>query len=79
MSGWISVYERQPESFHGLILVTNNIEARNRHGNMSHVWLTSMLHHSGREFSAFPVESDHKVIGITHWRPAVVEEWEPTP
>lgn len=84
-------YDRaNPGPTHGYILVTNNISARNRWGRMSHVWLVSMVHThdkpnvlGGRtlaeagEITAFAQPWDMAIRGLTHWRPAIVEEWEP--
>lgn len=83
-------YDRaNPGPTHGYILVTNNISARNRWGKMSHVWLVSMVHtrdknyeFGGRivafagEITAFAQPGDTPLRGLTHWRPAVAEEWE---
>jgi hypothetical protein len=57
---------------------------------MSHIWLVSMVHyHDDRakmnfdntlclamkgEITAFS-EGDMEIRGLTHWRPAVPEEW----
>jgi hypothetical protein len=97
-SGWIAFSDRRPEPqydrtregpSHPDILVTNNLEARNRWGNMSHVWLVSMVHYhddgphifNGRELAvqgevtAFAQPCDQPLRCLTHWRPAVPEEW----
>lgn len=80
---------KEPKPTHGMILVTNNIEARDRWGKMSHVWLVGMVHYhddgphefAGRvraekgEITAFAQPCDMDLRGLTHWRPAVPEEW----
>lgn len=99
-AGWIAFADRMPEPAydpkspepkptHGYILVTNNLEAKDRWGKMSHVWLVSMVHthpggphvFNGRtlaeqgEITAFAHPGDWPLRGLTHWRPAVPEEW----
>lgn len=50
-----------------LVLVTNNIEARDAVGTMSHVWFVRMVHKQGDgTFLAFS-ESDVKIHGLTHY------------
>lgn len=94
---WIAFADRRPEPqydpanpgpTHGAILVTNNIDARNRWEKMPHVWLVEMVHYhdggphvfNGRELAekgeitAF-APGDMTLRGLTHWRPAVPEEW----
>lgn len=51
----------------GPILVTNNPQARDAHGNMSHLWLTRMIHQSGGEYTAFCDGSMNKVRCLTHY------------
>ena len=99
VGGWIAFSDRMPEPAHdpknpgqpthGYILVTNNLEARNRWGKMSHVWLVSMVHiheqeivfggmemAAAGEITAFAEPHGNRSLrGLTHWRPAVVEEW----
>ena len=50
------------------IIVTNNIEAKNAHGEMSHVWMTSFLQHNKDDgFLTFDA-ADRRIVGITHWK-----------
>lgn len=50
------------------IIVTNNINATNAFGEMSHVWMTTFLQKSDVEgFITFDA-ADRKIIGITHWK-----------
>jgi len=65
---WISVKDQLPPENCGFILITNNINARSAFDNMSHIWMSLMLHKQddGR-FSAFAHPSLSKVEGITHW------------
>ncbi len=97
-NGWIAFADRRPEPryergrevpSHPDILVTNNLEARDRWGRMSHLWLVSMVHYhddgpsifNGRELAgkgeitAFAQPCDFALRNLTHWRPAVPEEW----
>ena len=72
--------EMKPEEFtsfdkakpddHRWLIVTNNIEAKNAHKEMSHVWLTTFWsqgksHHGG--IVTFD-DSDRKIINLTHWK-----------
>lgn len=98
-SGWIAFADRRPEPHydrnrpgptHASILVTNNIEARDQWGHMSHLWLVGMVHYhddgphefAGRviaekgEITAYDQSIDMAIRNLTHWRPAVPEEWE---
>ncbi len=80
--GWFPIFTANIAEPHGLILVTNNIRALNAHGKKSHVWLTTMIHESTDEpgtFTCFPEPFDpytaRPVLYLTHWRPALPEEW----
>lgn len=77
-----------PEEFHGRLLVTNNITAVNRYGYSSHVWLTNLIHYSQPErflvdrvtklelqYHCFTEPGDVWVGFLTHWRPAIQEDW----
>lgn len=81
-TGWIAVAERRPPHPSPLLLVTNNINANDRYGCMSHVWLTGMLHYgNGNDPLKYPyplvfTEDDRRVLGITHWRYAIPSEGE---
>lgn len=50
------------------VLVTNNLNARDAHGQMSHVWVASLVQidDSGKEFITF---TDHwqKIWGLSHY------------
>lgn len=69
--GWIKCSERLPEP-HRKLLVTNNVEARDAHGQMSHVWLVRMIHKADDDegFCAYTDEMT-KVHGVTHYRYAL--------
>jgi hypothetical protein len=72
---------------HPSILVTNNISARTAQDHTSHIWLVSNVYkhvidemprpgyiyaYAG-EVTAFSV--DTRVRNLSHWRPALPEEW----
>lgn len=69
-NGWVSVQDELPERKGPMLLVTNNIESRNAHGQYSHLWLTRMIHpqDAGRTFDAFSEPGGSKVFGVSHWR-----------
>lgn len=48
------------------VLVTNNVDARDAHGRMSHVWVVGLVQKDGREFIAF---DDHmqRLWGLSHY------------
>jgi hypothetical protein len=59
-----------------MLLVTNNIAARDAFGHYSHVWLTSLVQRKeSGVFVAFAEPSDQLIENLTHWRPALPEEW----
>lgn len=69
--GWVKCSERLPEEHSGKILVTNNLEARDAFGHMSHIWLVQMIHDGGEEFGwfAFDDYDNRAPQNITHWMP----------
>lgn len=52
------------------IVVTNNINATNAHGEMSHVWLTTFWIEelAGSEGIVTFDGVNRKIIGLTHWK-----------
>lgn len=72
---WVAFSERWPPKSAALddpsvmttdrVLVTNNIDARDRMGRMSHVWWATPIQ-SKNEIVAF-TENDWKIYGLTHW------------
>jgi hypothetical protein len=72
---WIPVAERLPEP-HRRLLVTNNINAEDAFGQMSHVWLVRMIHepsdtdHENKGWIAFD-DYDGIIESLTHWRYAL--------
>ena len=68
---WVSLAKEQPGGHIGKFLVTNNINARDAFGHMSHLWLVSMIHpQQDGSFMAFS-ECDTKIGNLTHWRAAL--------
>lgn len=49
------------------VLVTNNLEARDAHGQMSHVWVASLVQEDdGNDYITF-TDSAQKIWGLTHY------------
>lgn len=79
-STWVAFSERWPAENSALddpsvkttprVLVTNNLEARDRMGRMSHVWYAAPMKSSKPDVNG-PViafdEGDRKIQGLTHW------------
>lgn len=68
---WIDIRENPPPHAHRC-LVTNNIHATDRHGQMSHIWIlfpiwSTDLNPSGH-WVGFDA-ADRKIFDITHWMP----------
>jgi hypothetical protein len=75
---WIRIDKCVPPKESGFLLVTNNIGARDAFGHMSHIWLVSLIFPQfAGGFSAYAEPSDRRVENLTHWRPAIPEEWKP--
>lgn len=49
-----------------VVLVTNNLKARNRMGQMSHLWLARPIKGSDGEWCAY-TDGDQKIHALTHW------------
>lgn len=77
---WIAFSERWPLQVSALddqsikttpkVLVTNNLKARNRMGQMSHVWLASPMMSSAPQQTGDVIafdESDRVLHCLTHW------------
>lgn len=51
------------------LIVTNNIAAKNAHGEMSHVWLTTFwMDSKSSNEGIVTFDEDRQVIGLTHWK-----------
>lgn len=64
MNEWISVKDRLPEGRN--VLVTNNINALDAHGDMSHIWIGFVTHAIDGTYVSFD-DGDNEVFNITHW------------
>lgn len=77
---WIAFAERWPVQVEALddqnikttpkVLVTNNLKARNRMGQMCHVWLASPMMSSAPEQTGDVIafdEGDRIIHCLTHW------------
>ena len=64
MGNWKPITDRIERK----VLVTNNLDARDARGQMSHVWVASLVQidDSGKEFITF---TDHwqKIWGLSHY------------
>ena len=50
------------------IIVTNNINARDAHGEMSHVWMTTFFNKSKQDGIVTFDAADRKICYLTHWK-----------
>lgn len=62
-----SFEDKEPEK-HKWIIATNNINALNAHGEMSHVWLTTFWTKHERFGIVTFDEADRRIIFLTHWK-----------
>lgn len=77
--GWVSFDNEEPPrsaalddptvSTYDLVLVTNNINARDRMGRMSHVWFAMPI--KGRDGWVAFDDADREIMGLTHWKRAL--------
>lgn len=75
MSKWIAFADQAPPTAAALddpsvvttnrVLVTNNLNAKDRMGRMSHVWFAAPIR--GKDGWCTFDEADRKIIGLTHW------------
>lgn len=66
---WIPCSEK-PEGGRKL-LVTNNLEARDAYGEMSHLWLVNLLQHDDELGFLAYTDGDTRIENLTHWRYAL--------
>lgn len=64
---FVSLQDEKPKA-KKYIVVTNNIDAKNAHGEMSHVWMTNFLQHNMYDGYLIFDDADRCIIGITHWK-----------
>lgn len=69
-SEFTNIEDSLPEEFKHVI-VTNNINCTNAHGEMSHVWMTTFLQKSSdfkqNGYITFDA-ADRQIYNITHWK-----------
>jgi hypothetical protein len=66
-SEFTSFKDAMPDE-HKHIIVTNNINATDAHGEMSNVWMTTVLYfHPDGEISSFNY-GNAKLSFLTHWK-----------
>lgn len=63
-------FEDKKPAQHKWIVVTNNINAKNAHGEMSHVWMTTFYTEGSKKGEGLVMfdDFDRKVINLTHWK-----------
>lgn len=67
---WKPIKEYDLKRKDGKCLVTNNISATDTYGQMSHIWITNMIHKNGRQYSTFNdavMPYPEQIFGITHY------------
>ena len=66
---FISFDKEKPKDNKWLI-VTNNLQAKNAFGEMSHVWLTNFCakSHEAKNGIVMFDANDRMIIGLTHWK-----------
>ena len=66
-----SFKDSQPKKNKHLI-VTNNIKAKNAHGEMSHVWLTTFWCEASSESPNEGIvsfdDADRRLLNLSHWK-----------
>ena len=70
--GWVRVEERLPDR-NRLLLITNNINARDAHGEMSHVWLVPRIYPDEDWTGCYSYDGNIPIHSISHWRYALPE------
>ena len=63
-------FESQLPDKNKWIIVTNNLDAKNAHGEMSHVWLIiNFIQSSDLNHNIVAYNEEHrKIIRLTHWK-----------
>jgi len=64
---FIDFYGEKPEK-NKHVIVTNNINAVNSHGEMSHVWLVDFFGESLTDGVVIFDDNDLKITNLTHWK-----------
>lgn len=72
-AAWTPFFSESFPPSNRLLLVTTNPEARDAHGEISHLWLVSIVHfEEGGEVTSFD-EAGRWLRNLTHWRLAIPE------
>ena len=63
-------FEDEKPDEHKWIVVTNNLNAKNAFGEMSHVWMTDFYTKGSKDYEGLVTfdEGGRKVIGLSHWK-----------
>jgi hypothetical protein len=48
------------------VIVTNNINSRDKYGQRQFIWIVEMVHYSDGEYTAFAI-GDRRIRNITHF------------
>ena len=66
---FIPFMQRKPKS-HKHLIVTNNIEAKDAFGEMSHVWLTTLwIKSDDTNYGIVTYDAaDRRIVNLTHWK-----------
>jgi hypothetical protein len=64
---WRSFKTDPPQHAHRA-LVTNNLSARDAHGQMSHIWIGHPIWSTDGMWVTFD-DADRKIRALTHWMP----------
>ncbi len=62
---FISFEHERPEA-NKHVIVTNNLLAKDAHGEMSHIWLTSFIHYGDARPTTF--SADMHIENLSHWK-----------
>jgi hypothetical protein len=64
-------FDKEKPAKNKWVIVTNNLNAINAHGEMSHVWLTTFWMESKESKKQGVItfdEDDRKIINLSHWK-----------
>ena len=65
-NNWFDIKKQFPPKEKSKCIVTNNIYAVDSFGQMSHIWIVTLIQKQGKQFISF-AEDYTKIYGITHW------------
>ena len=62
-------FEAEKPAPHKWLIVTNNLDARNAYGEMSHVWLTTFWTQGAEDWMGIVTFADtQRIVRLTHWK-----------